>query len=65
MNDFNRMAEIEVPAKAVQSRLAQTSWAVKMELDDWSIDPGIVEINTNFARENSRTPLPFNRDSIR
>lgn len=59
MNDLNEIAETEVPTEAVQSRLAQTFWALKMELVDRWIDRGILESDVRFAQENSRTVLPF------
>ena len=59
MNDLNEIAETEVPTEAVQSRLAQTFWALKMELVDRSIERGIFESDASFAQENSRTALPF------
>lgn len=66
LNDLNEIAETEVPTQAVQSRLAQTFWAFKMELVDRSIDRGIFEGDASFTQENSRTALPFfNRDSCR
>ena len=59
MNNFNEIAETEVPTQAVQSRLAQTFWALKMELVDRSIDRGIFENDASFAQENSCAAFPF------
>jgi len=49
LNDLNEIAETEVLTEAVQSRLAQTFWALKMELVDRSIDRGIFESDASFA----------------
>jgi hypothetical protein len=49
LNDLNEIAETEVPTQAVQSRLGQTLWALKMELVDRSIDQGIFESDASFA----------------
>ena len=56
---INGLAETEVPVLALQLRLPQAFWALKVEFVDRSIDRSIFDRDASFGQGISRTALPL------
>jgi hypothetical protein len=57
--NINGLVETEMSLLALQLRLPQAFWALKVEFLDRSIDPNIFDRDASFAQGISRTALPF------